>query len=147
MPTTMTFDTYAQLIDNWINADLSSPTDEHSAPTPASTMSDTAALSESVNAFESWSRFQSRTLEAVRNSALESTEDDSIALYTSGGVISVVTAQIQNLAAIEIPKRIWTLKNASISTLGFDGHDFTILGLNDVSHLEAHQNEQLITLI
>lgn len=133
MPTSMSFDTYSQLIKNWIDAGEGINDDQIEASPDTE--------------FESWNAFKQRTLHSVREAARHSPEQE-IVLYTSGGVISVVTAQIQQLDDSDIPERIWNMKNASITTLGFTQQEtLSVTSLNDVRHLEHPQRPELITLI
>lgn len=120
---TTTFDEYAQILGNWRNA-----------------------LAQAEPGMESWQQFKFRTLQAVTDCA-DKTDAKSIALYTSGGAISVITSQIEQLPETDIPRRIWNLHHASITTLRYQSGQLSIDSFNEICHLEKHANPALLTLI
>jgi len=108
----MSFEIYENIITNW-SQDKSQPA-----------------------GVESWLQFKYRCLSALRDIATSS-DAQSIALFTSGGVISVITAQLQQRQDSDIPKQIWDLSNASLNTVRFESTQLTVLDLNQVPHLET----------
>lgn len=124
LPISMPFDTYSSIILNWANH---RPSNQDSN-------------------FESWAEFKSRSLNAMLEIA-RSSNASTIALFTSGGVISVIAAQLENREDQRIPSLIWDLNNASVNTVKVSDSDATVLSINDVQHLTIHSEEELVTKI
>lgn len=124
LPSGMTFPVYAEILKNWAD--------------DRSTGSDPA--------IESWIQFKSRTLAAVVD-ATEQSDSQSIAIYSSGGVIATIAGQLTHRADRKIPELIWKMSNASITTLAYHNGRLNLLALNEISHFEAHPDQSLITWI
>ncbi len=125
MTNSMTIDEYHTIVQSWINH-----TPFHDAPYTGERFTD----------------FEQRCLNAVTDIA-QATTHEHTALYTSGGVIAVVTAALSDMPREALTQHIWTIKNASITTLQLHDGQLSIEAVNDVTHLEKHDDPSLITYI
>ena len=120
----MSFTTYERIIRNW--------------------MQDASANGHYGG--ETWQQFQQRTLSALLDIA-RSSQAATLALFTSGGVISVIANQLAQHPEDGIPDMIWNLNNGSVNTVHFKIDEAEIRELNNVEHFEKHQDESLLTKI
>jgi broad specificity phosphatase PhoE len=68
-----------------------------------------------------------------------------LAVFTSGGPISVTVKAALGLSdkmALEIS---WQLMNASITRIKYNSKGFMLAGFNEVTHLELERDERLLT--
>jgi broad specificity phosphatase PhoE len=68
-----------------------------------------------------------------------------VAIFTSGGTISVA---VQTALGLSDPKTLevaWQLMNASITRFRFNSRGITLAGFNDITHLELEADPSLIT--
>lgn len=96
---------------------------------------------------EAWRDFAARGWEAIRESARHQPPDTTLAYFTSGGIISTVLASVLDLDFEHCIDAIWRVRNASITAFAFDGEQPRLIEFNNVTHLELHQDPDLITLI
>jgi broad specificity phosphatase PhoE len=68
-----------------------------------------------------------------------------IAVYTSGGPISVCVQKALNLSNENTLQLTWQIMNASVTRLIFSGNRLMLSGFNDVGHLELKKDSHLIT--
>ena len=61
---------------------------------------------------------------------------NSIALFTSGGTISVILGYVLGLSDIKMAELNWQVRNSSISELSFSKGKFYLRGFNAVPHLK-----------
>ena len=120
----MSFETYTQIMHSWAKHG------HHSAPLD----------------IETWAQFKTRTLTAMHDIA-QASNASTIAMFTSGGVISVIAGQLENHEDQHIPSLIWEMNNASINTVRILNREATLLNLNDIQHLEIHSDAELVTKI
>lgn len=125
MKASMTFDEYHTIVQSWVRHEPF-----HDAPYEG----------------ERFDSFEQRCLDAVKEIAQATTQEHT-ALYTSGGVIAVVTAALTGMEREALTQHIWTIKNASITTLNFSNGQLNVESMNDVAHLEKHDDPDLITYI
>lgn len=119
----MTLPVYSNIIQTWI--------------------ADTDALNDPE--FESWAEFSNRTLGAISDIASHSTKD-TVFVYSSGGAISAIIAQLDGLTPADTADIIWQMKNTSITTLKTQNEKLSVVHRNNVDHLHSHDPE-LITAI
>ncbi len=125
MTASMTIDEYHTIVQSWVNHE---------------------PFNDAPYTGERFSEFEQRCLDAVKDIGLATTHEHT-ALYTSGGVIAVVTAALSGMDYEALTKHIWTIKNASISTLTLTDGTLSVASVNDVTHLEKHNDPELITYI
>ena len=96
---------------------------------------------------ERWHDFAARGWAAVRALQDGLAPDARVAYFTSGGVVSTVLAAVLELDFEHAIDAIWRIRNASVTTLDFDGDQPRLVEFNVVSHLEVHADPSLVTLI
>lgn len=96
---------------------------------------------------ERWQDFAARGWQAMRSFQDGRPADARVAYFTSGGVIATVLAAVLELDFEHAIDAIWRVRNASVTTLHFDGEHARLVEFNVVSHLEVHADPGLITLI
>ena len=67
------------------------------------------------------------------------------AVCTSAGVIGAAVAHVLGLADREALRLSWSVHNASITRLQYDGHRVSLLTFNAVPHLEQPGRLDMIT--
>lgn len=96
---------------------------------------------------EAWSEFSQRGWSSVESLLRASGEAQHLAFFTSGGVIATLLATVLKLDFAHTIDAIWRIRNASITTLHFDGEQARLVDYNTVPHLQAQRDPSLITLI
>ena len=96
---------------------------------------------------EPWHDFAARGWDAMRELQAELPPGARVGYFTSGGVISTVLAAVLELDFEHAIDAIWRIRNASVTTLDFDGESPRLVEFNVVSHLEVHADPELVTLI
>jgi broad specificity phosphatase PhoE len=85
---------------------------------------------------ESWTQFQHRCTNAMKEVVEQSSGAKNIVIFTSGGPISVITQQILKLADQETFSVNSVLANTGVSKLLFSGDRLSVSYLNNYVHLE-----------
>ena len=96
---------------------------------------------------ERWDEFAARGWAAMRELQEGLAPDARVAYFSSGGVISTALAAVLGLDFEHAIDAIWRIRNASITTLDFDGDHPRLVEFNVVSHLEVRADPELVTLI
>ncbi len=122
-PEQMTYADYASIMRRW--------RDSHSVP----------------EALEHWHEFSARGWAAISQSARQQQPDATLAYFTSGGIISTVLATVLDLDFEHCIDAIWRVRNASVTTLAYDGDNTRMVEFNNVTHLDLHHDPELVTLI
>jgi broad specificity phosphatase PhoE len=68
-----------------------------------------------------------------------------IAVFTSGGPISVSVRMALDLSSPKTLEIAWQLMNASITRIKYNSRGIALAGFNDVTHLELERDESLLT--
>jgi broad specificity phosphatase PhoE len=68
-----------------------------------------------------------------------------LAVFTSGGPISVAVRSALGLSDRMTLEISWQLMNASITRLKYNSKGIMLMGFNEVSHLELEGDERLLT--
>ena len=121
----MTFEQYAETMQRWKNGQ----THERSGEA------------------EPWSEFAGRGWQTVSNFHKSSNDAQNLAFFTSGGVIATLLSTVLNLDFTHTIDIIWRIRNASITTLHYDGQQARLVDFNTVPHLQEQKDPSLITLI
>ncbi len=94
---------------------------------------------------ETWRDFRQRVHSAF-DAVLENNERaKSIAVFTSGGPISLTTQALLGVPAEQIMRMNWTLMNCGVSKIVTTGSRRFVASLNEHTHFEGLENKHLIT--
>ncbi len=94
---------------------------------------------------ESWPHFQDRVQTALRRVITNNPTSKSIAVFTSGGPISIISQSLLGVDSKHMMRMNWTLLNCGITKLVDTGSRVFLSSLNEHSHFEGAQNKHLIT--
>jgi broad specificity phosphatase PhoE len=92
-----------------------------------------------------WDDFIRRVNIGIKKLAAHHGAHKRLAVFTSGGPISVAVKSALGLSdrmALEIS---WQLMNASITRIKYNSKGIMLAGFNEVSHLELERDERLLT--
>lgn len=97
---------------------------------------------------ESWIGFNQRVDQALLNlmQLLNQHQPKHAAVFSSGGVISLVLAKLLGLNFDQTAELIWTISNASTTTLHFVDQQFHVLAMNEYQYLQTEE-KQLATWV
>lgn len=96
--------------------------------------------------FEGWAAFRSRVAEGLNRIRSGYDRHSRIALFTSGGPISVCVGECLNLQPESIVQLNWVVYNCSLTELHSSRDGWRLMGYNNVSHLQLEKKPELITL-
>ena len=96
---------------------------------------------------ERWDDFAARGWRAVLDYHATHESPERLVFFTSGGVVSTLVSQVLGLDFAHTLDAIWRLRNASITTLHFDGTHGRLVEFNAIGHLEVERDPSLVTLI
>ena len=122
-PESLSFDDYVGIMTRW-----------RTAPTQPESL-------------ESWESFSRRGWQAIQNLHDKHNDSEHLAFFTSGGIIATVISRVLDLDFHHTVDAIWRIRNASVTTLHFDGDKARLIDFNTVPHLQEHGDSSLITLI
>ncbi|MGB3623410.1 histidine phosphatase family protein [Ketobacter sp. MCCC 1A13808] len=94
---------------------------------------------------ENWAQFITRCNAAMDQVRSTCGEAKSIAVFSSGGPISVATGQCLGLADSHIAELSWSLMNCSITCLLFNSEKITLRYFNDFAHFEVNADKSMLT--
>lgn len=97
--------------------------------------------------YQPWSEFADAGWGLVNRIASSAAKDDTIAFFTSGGVIATVLMNALNLDFEKTMHAIWHIKNASITEFRIVDSDVQLIQYNSVPHLLLTREPTLITEI
>lgn len=93
--------------------------------------------------FESWREFVTRTVAGLREVAMP--ERQRVVVFTSGGVIAVALREALGLSDEMTFRQNWRIYNGSVHTFRMGRSGLSLLGFNNIAHLETTGDERLIT--
>ncbi|GAB5382038.1 MAG: histidine phosphatase family protein [Aliiglaciecola sp.] len=93
---------------------------------------------------ESWQHYQQRIRQALSNTIDYAGEAKHVAVFSSGGPISVVSQALLGVDPSKVMQVNWTLVNCGITKLVSTGSRLFVSTLNDHSHFEG-KDKALIT--
>ena len=85
---------------------------------------------------EDWPSFKNRVTLGISLLKDQLEKQDSIALFTSGGTISVILGYVLGLSDTKMAELNWQVRNSSISELNFSKGKFYLRGFNAIPHLK-----------
>lgn len=127
-PESMTFEDYVDIMQRWRDSPGLDASDE-SGP------------------LETWETFSRRGWQAVQHMHERGAQPESLLVFTSGGIIANVLANVLELDFAHTVDAIWRIRNASITSLHYDGNRARLIEFNTVPHLQFEGDPELITLI
>ena len=92
-----------------------------------------------------WNEFKQRVRQGLDDLIVRHGARKQIAVFTSGGPISVV---VQAALGLTDPKALevsWQLMNASVTRIKYNNQGIMLAVFNDVTHLELEGDERLLT--
>lgn len=96
-------------------------------------------------AVEPWPIFCSRVAGGIREIIEHHGRGSRLAVFTSGGPISVVLKTALGLSDRMTVKVNWQIMNASLTRIRTDGERLTLTGFNDITHLLLAKDPALLT--
>jgi len=94
---------------------------------------------------ESWGDFNRRVHLAMDKVLSHNQQAKSIAVFTSGGPISLISQALLGVTAEQIMRMNWTLMNCGVTKVVTTGSRKFIASLNEHTHFEGPNNKHLIT--
>ena len=93
--------------------------------------------------FESWLAFCARAVTGLKDIATR--ERKAVAVFTSGGVIAAALREALGVDDLNTFRLNWRIYNASVHVLRMGRDGFSLMGFNNVSHLEMAGDPALLT--
>jgi broad specificity phosphatase PhoE len=94
---------------------------------------------------ESWGAFTDRVHLALRDTLAGTADKKHIAVFTSGGPISLVTQHLLGVPQEKIMQMNWTLLNCGVTKVVSTGSRLFVASLNEHTHFEAAEHKHFIT--
>ncbi len=94
---------------------------------------------------ESWSAFTARVRSAFKNVIAQSAGQKSVAVFTSGGPISLVTQSLLGVPEQNIMQMNWTLLNCGVSKCVTTSSRVFLASLNEHTHFESADFKSYLT--
>ena len=92
-----------------------------------------------------WDDFTRRVVRGLENLATRHGAKKRLAVFTSGGPISVAVRSALGLSDRMTLEVSWQLMNASITRIKYNSQGIMLAGFNDVTHLELEGDAKLLT--
>jgi len=92
-----------------------------------------------------WEGFKQRVKDGIRRVIQEQGAKKQVAVFTSGGPISVAVQQALSLSNKMAMAQSWHIMNASITRFKYNPDGIALVGFNDVTHLEMEKDPELLT--
>ena len=94
---------------------------------------------------ETWSQFQARCIDSLHYVRHHSGNAKSIAVFSSGGPISMAAGDCLDLSDAHIAELSWSLVNCSITSFLFNDKKISLRYFNDFSHFEYGEDKSLLS--
>jgi broad specificity phosphatase PhoE len=92
-----------------------------------------------------WDDFTRRVVRGIENATTRHGSKKRLAVFTSGGPISVAVRSALDLSDRMTLEISWQLMNASITRIKYNSQGIMLAGFNDISHLELEGDASLLT--
>ncbi|GBC59209.1 phosphoglycerate mutase [Desulfonema ishimotonii] len=92
-----------------------------------------------------WADFKSRVTDGLYALMERHGSGSRIAVFTSGGPISVMVQRALDLSDEKTMELSWQVMNASVTRMKYRDGNIALAGFNDISHLRMAGNETLLT--
>ena len=94
---------------------------------------------------ETWQNFTGRVFSAFDQAVAQAREGQDLAVFTSGGPISLVCQKLLGIDAKQIMRLNWTLLNCGVSKLVVTKNRVFIGSMNEHTHIEQQDLKRFIT--
>jgi len=94
---------------------------------------------------ESWPRFHGRCIGALEALVAHAGSSKRLMVFTSGGTISAIVQSLLDLPPARVAELNWSLVNAGVTKLFYQGRRLSLSSLNNYSHFEQAGDAGLIT--
>lgn len=94
---------------------------------------------------ESWLAFRARVCAGLETAVAGRGPADTVAVFTSGGVIGTAVAAVLKAPDAAALALSWRVFNASVSEIHYGRRGFALSGFNDASHLRRAEDGELLT--
>nr|NJM03296.1 histidine phosphatase family protein [Desulfobacula sp.] len=112
---------FSRVMDRWVSGDFDGPGDI------------------------TWKGFRQQVRQGLNALCETAGPSGKIAVFSSGGPISVAVQAALDLSGLKTLDLLWQLMNASITRFRWDGQRISLSGFNDITHLELKGDKTLIT--
>ena len=92
-----------------------------------------------------WNDFKQRVRQGLEDLITRHGAGKQIAIFTSGGPISVVVQAALDLTDPKTLEVSWQLMNASVTRIKYNSREIMLAVFNDVTHLELAGDDGLLT--
>jgi broad specificity phosphatase PhoE len=92
-----------------------------------------------------WQGFNDRVVKGARQIMKTQGAGKTLAVFTSGGPISVMVQEALGLTGKMAMALSWQIMNASITRFKYNAEGFALAGFNDITHLELENDGRLLT--
>jgi broad specificity phosphatase PhoE len=92
-----------------------------------------------------WSDFKKRVRQGLKDIMKGHRSKKQLAIFTSGGPISVATQMALDISDQKTMEISWQLMNASITRFKYNARGIALAGFNDITHLEMERDKALLT--
>ncbi len=92
-----------------------------------------------------WHGFSERVIRGARQVMQNQGAGKCLAVFTSGGPISVVVQEALGLTDKMAMALSWQIMNASVTRFKYNARGFALAGFNDITHLELKNDDTLLT--
>jgi broad specificity phosphatase PhoE len=92
-----------------------------------------------------WADFVNRVSDGITALTTRHGSGQHIAIFTSGGPISIAMQLALGLSDIKTMEISWQVMNASVSRFYFNSRGIFLAGFNDIAHLAMKQDSTLLT--
>lgn len=94
---------------------------------------------------ETWQAFKARVSEGLLTLIRAWQSSHTIAVFSSGGAISVAVQQSLNLSDPDAIELSWQIMNGAVTRMKFSGDRLTLSGFNNVTHFEITGDNRFLT--
>ncbi len=98
-----------------------------------------------IKHLETWKAYCDRVMAGLQKIMTAEGSKKKVAVFTSGGPISVCVQQALTLSDDHTLQITWQIMNASVTRLKYSGNRLMLFGFNDVTHLELQKDAHLLT--
>jgi broad specificity phosphatase PhoE len=98
-----------------------------------------------IKHLETWKTYSDRVFAGLQKIMTAEGSKKKVAIFTSGGPISVCVQKALNLSDDHTLQVTWQIMNASVTRLKYSNNRLMLFGFNDVTHLELQKDAQLLT--
>ena len=93
----------------------------------------------------SWCDFKQRVQNGIHGVMQTQGAKKTVAVFTSGGPISVVVQKALDLTDQMAMAQSWQVMNASVTWFKYNARGIALAGFNDIGHLELENDKDLLT--